>query len=707
MPPVKQTPPLPILLRRVRSLLLALATANLAVALAAPSAAAAEDNGRTFYVSPAGDDAWSGDRADADVARKSGPFRTPARARDAVRELKRKGGGKLPGPVTIRFRGGTYTLAEPFRLTPDDSGFDEAPVTYAAHENESPVISGGIPVKGWQVRIVGGKPAWVAKVPGWTHAPGQPREFWLNGQPRTRARTPGYLAVAEVPDAKPGGAHHVGQTNFRFRGGDIQPIADLAGAELILFTRWVESRLPIEAIDAKDRLVRFGRKTMHTPEVGDSYFLEGAAEFLDQPGEWHFEKKSGTLTYLPKAGEDAAKAAGVLPNLTQVLVLAGEPQRGRFVEHVRFRGLTFSHSEWGLDRPGAPPGRSGYAQAAVGVPGAVSGEGVRRCAFERCTFADAGNYGLVLGRGSTHNVVSRCTFTRLGAGGVRIGDTEPFADPNEQSGRNEVSDSRIVECGHLFPSSVGVWIGHASANRIAYNEIADLSYTGISVGWTWGYKPAQCAGNVIEHNHVHHIGGRSGGRDTVLSDMGGIYTLGHQPGAVIRYNRFHDIAGKNYGGWGIYFDEGSAQILAEKNVVYRTTHGGFHQHYGRDNVVRNNVFALAKVHQVQRTRPEEHRSFTFERNVVYWSEGAVLGGNWEGYNVAFDRNVYGRTVAGDFPFGPLTFAQWQEKKLDRNSLLADPKFVELALDNFNLKSDSPALKLGFEPWDQAAVGPRK
>jgi hypothetical protein len=189
--------------------------------------------------------------------------------------------------------------------------------------------------------------------------------------------------------------------------------------------------------------------------------------------------------------------------------------------------------------------------------------------------------------------------------------------------------------------------------------------------------------------------------------MGGIYTLGHQPGAVIRFNRFHDIAGRSYGGWGIYFDEGSRDIVAEKNVVYRTTHGSFHQHYGRDNVVRNNVLAFGRDQQVLRTRPEDHRSFTFERNIVYWGKGEAVMGGWSNFNAAFDRNVWWRTDGRqDYKIGYVDRGWWQKQGLDVHSAFADPMLVDPAKDDFNLNPASPAIGLGFEVWDQGDVGPR-
>src|SRR5207249_1806981 len=240
-------------------------------------------------------------------------------------------------------------------------------------------------------------------------------------------------------------------------------------------------------------------------------------------------------------------------------------------------------------------------------------------------------------------------------------------------------------------------------NRLAHNHVHDLYYTGISCGWTWGYGRTLARDNVIEANHVHDLG------KGWLSDLGGVYTLGVQPGTVIRNNVFHDIAGYRYGGWGIYFDEGSTHIVAENNLVYRTTHGGFHQHYGKDNVVRNNVFALGRDAQIRRMRIEPHRSFTFERNIVYWKTGKLLDGDWDKLNVAFDRNVYGKAGGGggEVRFGKRTWKQWQAQGMDRNSILADPLFVNPEKGDFRLKDGSPARKLGFVPLNVAEAGPRK
>ena len=188
----------------------------------------------------------------------------------------------------------------------------------------------------------------------------------------------------------------------------------------------------------------------------------------------------------------------------------------------------------------------------------------------------------------------------------------------------------FTTAARCFPARSAFGSGSRPATASLHNLIHDFYYTGISIGWTWGYGPALATNNTVELNHVHHIGVKSDGDGPILSDMGGIYTLGKQPGTTIRNNLWHDIAGIRYGGWGIYFDEGSSGILAESNVVYRTTHGGFHQHYGETNIVRNNIFAFARDHQIQRTRPEPHRSFSFVTNIVYFDSGILLTGDWSG-----------------------------------------------------------------------------
>jgi parallel beta-helix repeat protein len=168
----------------------------------------------------------------------------------------------------------------------------------------------------------------------------------------------------------------------------------------------------------------------------------------------------------------------------------------------------------------------------------------------------------------------------------------------------------------------------------------------------------------------------------------------------------HDVCSFSYGGWGLYTDEGSSGIRLENNIVYRVKDGCFHQHYGKDNIVRNNIFAYSFTKgQIQRSRDEDHRSFAFERNIVYFDRGNLVAGNWSKGTFPFDNNCYfevsGRAIA--FP-GGLNFQQWQAKGQDQHSIIADPLFVDPPHGDFTLHPRSPALKLGFKPIDVDEIG---
>ena len=647
---------------------------------------------RTFHIAPGGKDAYDGSAAR--------PFASLHRARDAVRALRREQGGALKQMVTVLVAGGTYRLDAPFELTPEDSGTASCPVVYAAREKEHPILSGGRPVTGWKPAEANGRKLLSADLADVREGKWRFHQLWVNGERRTRARHPnaGFLEVASLPDQPPKGGRYPGGKRFRFAPGDLRRWDNLQDVDVVALHLWVSVRLAVESIDEKESIVNFvmnSRRRLVDGSKPARYFVENALELLDAPGEWYLDRKKETLYYAPAKGEKFPDAEVVAPKLPTLVRFKGEAEKGRFVEHVTLRGLTVADTEWWPARDDTCD-----VQAVADVPAVVHGDGMRHCALDRCTVTRASGYGVHLARGCSQNRVSHCHLHDLGAGGVKVGETAIRENRQEQTHANAVTDNHIHDVGKVFLQAVGVWVGQSYDNTIAHNHIHDLTYTGISAGWTWGYGKTLARGNIIEKNRVHHVG------QGLLSDMGGVYTLGVQPGTIIRHNVFQDIDAYQYGGWGIYFDEGSTGIVAEGNLVYRTKHGGFHQHYGKDNVVRNNVFAFGKHAQVRRTRVEPHRSFTFERNVVCWKEGKLLDGNWDGDGYRFEKNLYGFADKGEVMFSKWTLAQWREGGQDRESVLADPLFVDAEKGNFRSLEGSPISKIGFAALKVADAGPR-
>jgi len=665
-----------------------------------------------FFVATNGNDHWSGSIPGPNSAATDGPFLTVARALEASRSFKSAAGSNW-STTSIYLRQGTYFLTEPLHLGAADSG-----LLLSGYGREQPLLSGGRPISKWEERQVLGQTLWVAPVESSLLKAGPFHQLWVNGRRAIRARHPnqGYLHIAGLPDSTKDWTQ--GQTRFQFAPGDLADWASITQAEVVVMSKWVESRLPVAKFEAGSNIVTFSKRSVFQMAADDPYYLEGAFEALDQPGEWFLDAPNSLLYYKPRAGERLGEVSVIAPMIPQLVLFEGTVKQP--IERVRFEGLQFSHTEWyfptGFEADGKrqvdpPPAAAvgGFAQAAIGVPGALVGEFVRDSSFDHCRFTHLGGYALELARGCQRNRIDAGDFSDLGAGGLRLGETTVRSQPEDFARDNTVANCRFTEGGRLFHSAIGIWIGQSPGNRLLHNEIQNFYYTGISVGWTWGYGPALATNTLVAFNHVHHIGVQSNGDGPILSDMAGIYTLGKHQGSLIVNNLWHDIAGLRYGGWGIYFDEGTSDILAVSNVVHHTTHGGFHQHYGATNRVYNNIFAQSVEQQVQRSRSEPHVSFYFATNIVWIDRGLLLKGDWGGdqfmmdWNVYFDARPNQKTVELQFPGGNID--QWRWRHLDEHSVIADPLFANPGTADFTLRPNSPALRLGFQPIDLREVGP--
>lgn len=659
----------------------------------------------TFYVATDGNDAWSGKLAKPNAARSDGPFATLARARDAVRGLK--AAGALAEPVTVLLGGGVYRIENTLEFTSEDSGTEMAPVTYAALPGERPVLSGGRPITGWQQ---GDGAVWKAAVPGVKEGQWYFHQLFVNGQRRTRARTPnqGYLytegILAPFDRAKWYASNILAKQGFRFRNSDIRRWQNFDDALIVIYHSWTTSTHFITALDPQERTVKLAPMSAwpigYWWEYNTRYHVENIIEALDQPGEWYLDRTTGVLSYWSMPGEDPTKAEVVAPVVRQTLLaFKGQPAAKRYVEHLRFQGLSFQHTDCHL-APDMPLDQQGATERRP----MIAAEGLRHARFEDCEIAHAGENGLWLDSGCCDNVLRRCHIHDLGGSAVFIGPKAYQGTPETAVERNVVDNNFIHGGSHIFRGSQGLWIGKASYTEVTHNEISDFHHLGISVGHSWGYAPTTAHHNLVAFNHVHHIA------NGYFSDGGGIYTLGISPGTVIRNNVVHDVVPTPLmpiGGCGIYHDEGSTGILVENNLVYNVGAAAYHQHYGRENTARNNIFAFGGRDPITCARPEEHLSYTFEGNIVLSNAGQVISDHYSPSRckTEFKRNLYWDLSGKEPLFAGLSFAQWQQAGRDRDSRVADPQFVDAKNYDFRLKPTSPALATGFRPIaiDQAGL----
>ncbi len=641
-------------------------------------------------------------KADGSATR---PFPTLEAARDALRKLRRQ--GRLNAPVHVRVAPGAYRLTRPLVFTPEDGGTAKCPVTWSGCGGR-PILSGGRQITGWSQGAINCVPCWQVVLPEVKAGKWWFTQLFVNGRRRLRARLPkqGFYRFTGVPEAETKadtGAFFHAAMSACFARGEVRAFRNLADIEVVVPDHWYENHLRVASVDEKTGVIHFatqGLSRFSKDETGRHarFRLDHVIEACTEPGDWVLDRTTGTLSYIPLSGEDLGAAVIEAPALERLLDIQGDAlDSKKRVRWLRFERFDLRHTEWELprDNPGAN-------QAAFNVPAAVRFVGAEECALYACRVSQVAGWGVELLRGCHRNRIVACAVHDLGGGGIKVGHEGGLAqmwvtgkhaaftgmDPvalgwgpcrEEEGGllpgrdaaepsATTVSDCSIHDGGIIFHSAIGIWVGDASRNRIVHNCIFNFNYTGISCGWNWGYMPAFACDNRIEGNHIHHIG------HGMLSDMGGIYTLGRQAGSRVRRNFIHDVHSNGYGGWGIYPDQGTSWLLIEENVVCGTKCGGFHQNIGRDNTVRRNLFAASAECQAIVTESQMVRPLTFEKNLV---QGAGDGRLWSGFwgggwdHLRCEGNVYASEPGRPARFGRQNWAEWQTDGRDRDGRLMD------------------------------------
>ncbi len=629
------------------------------------------------------------------------PLATIGAAVSKLRILRK--GQTFDGPVEVIIEDGQYLLAEPLVLNPEDSGTEKSPVIFKAQVGAHPVFSGGKNIKGFEKLS---ENLWCAKIPevaeyGWNF-----EQLYVNGKRAVRAKSPnsGFYALKDVSETVINKGKElfpdlaVQRLNISAEVAERVALIskeEYGNAVVTFYHNWDNTRKHILGFD-KDASAVFiggeGMKPWNNLNKNSLFILENYRAALDTCGEWFLDPR-GYLYYMPLSGESLNNLEVIAPITDHFIHIRGDQNSGKKVAHIRFDGLLFQVSGYKMPSGGNEP-----AQAAAPVEAVVLVDFAKDIQFINCEITHTGTNAVWFRNSCEDCRIEHCYLHDLGAGGIKIGN---FNNPDKKGDftRNIVVDNNIIRSGgFVFPCAVGVTLFHTSDNQITHNEIADFRYSGISVGWVWGYTFSPSKRNKIEFNHIHHLGWGE------LSDMGGVYCLGESEGTTVSNNVIHHVYSYDYGGWGLYTDEGSTGIIVENNLVYNCKSSGFHQHYGKENFIQNNIFANNLKAQLQATRIEDHLSFTFVHNIIWYSTGDLLSNNWGNINIKSDNNCYWDTRSKDIHFGKLSFIDWQKSGKDVHSVIANPEFANPLIFDFAIKNKGVLRKIGFKVFDYTHAG---
>ncbi len=648
---------------------------------------------KEIYVSTKGDDHNPGS--------KEKPLASLGGAQNLMRQLRTNGSPKEDFRVIVA--DGTYFMAAPLVLNEQDSGTENFPVTFMAGEGANPVFNGGIPITKWEKVS---EKLWKAKVPEVNRYGFYFEQLFVNGKFATRAKSPntGFYFLKDVDETiihkGTGRSPEMGVQKFKIFSQAANDVAtftksDYEDAVLTLYHKWDNTRKRISDFNADSSVVYTvgqGMKPWNKPDKQTRFTIDNYKAALDTCGEW-FLDRTGDLYYMPNKGENISTFKVFAPVLQQFIVLEGNPKTGTRVQNISFKNLKFEVSAYRMPMMGNEP-----AQAASPVEAVIQADFTKNITFANCEISQIGTNGFWFRKACSDCSVTQCYVHETGAGGVKIGDMAIPVNEIDLTRKITIDNNILRTGGFVFPCAVGVTLFQASDIKITHNEIANYRYSGVSVGWVWGYTYSPSKRNIVDFNHIHHLGWGE------LCDMGGVYCLGQSEGTSVSNNVIHHVYSFDYGGWGLYTDEGSTGIMLENNLVYACKNSGFHQHYGKENTIRNNIFAANIKAQLQATRVEEHLSFNFTNNIVWYNEGTLLSSRWREVKINSDYNCYWDTRTKDIHFDKLSFAEWQASGKDKKSVIADPQFKNPTTFDFQVGNKALMKKIGFKPFDYSKAG---
>ncbi|WP_432872077.1 lectin [Microbispora rosea] len=608
------SPPVAVLRPLLAGLVIAALTAAMTIVASATAARAATT---TLYVSPSGTGSTC---SSAQPCSLSG-------AQTAVRSQN----SSMSGDIVVQLADGVYRLSAPLRLTAADSGTNGYRVVWQAAPSAHPVISGARAVTGWTLANQA-KNIWQANVGAGIDT----RQLYVNGVLATRART-----QVNRSDFTANGS------GLRFGNSALSYLNNLAG----------QNRVEMESVGSfTDRYVRvqsisgnfitmqqpswnnniFGYDTFTTPHRAGPLYIENAYEFLDSPGEWYINPSTGVLSYIPLSGQNMSSTSVELPVLQSLVGVGGTYDAP--AHHITFSGITFTGTSWL-----GPSSNQGFADQQTGsyitgnsnwpgdlpsscqegcqqfestrpnwaqMPAAVQVSAADHITFTDSQFVNLGQTAIGIGNdanahasgvglGAGDITVTRSEIARNSAGGIVVGGVRADAHhPSDQRMVNRnitITDNRIHDLGLDYRGVVSVLTTYVATTDVSHNEVYNMPYTGMSIGYGWGanepggstqyanrglynYQPryttaTTASGNKLVGNYVHDVMQQ-------MTDGGCIYTLSWNPNALISDN----YCLRTNGWFGLYFDEGSKYYTVRNNVFSNTGTWATANYWGGENM---------------------------------------------------------------------------------------------------------------------------
>ena len=606
-----------------------------------------------FYISPEGNDAWTGTLSEPNRTGTDGPFASLERARKAASALRQaQSQHEREHAITVMFREGTYILSSTVEFSRADSGSPGAPIIYENYPREVAVISGGMRVKNWK-NLTGNH--WQVTLPTETL---YFENLFYNGQRRLRPRLGGYLGTyyrvretvflraagtaSSPPDPSCGKlTPDRGWECFdRFVYEPADPISPawqnlaapagnpcgqspgntnlIGDVELYDFEHFNVPKLRIRCIEAANHIIYLTGATVQTPPYRGfiprhRYLIENVKDALAEPGQWFLDRSSKpwTLTYLARHGENPNLDMVTVPQVSQLLTASD-------LRWLVFRGLTFEHDNFTVPPEGYPSPRDDTSMTA-----AISCMNCEHVVFDGDVITQTSGGGVEFytsdfGATTANNIFQNGALYDVGGYGIRVGMLPHPRDTDANVVQfTTIENNVIAGYGRVFPAAIGIVQGGGHDNLYTHNEIYDGYHSAIQI-CAFGCPPGRqdshgAFKNVISFNHVYNI------MQGITSDGGAVYLNTGYPkftaaGNKVFANKIHDVNDASamdpdgYGGMGIYLDGQTGLVDVENNLVYRVSADPMFVTStppapNQADVIRNNIFAYGRQGMIGDSNP--------------------------------------------------------------------------------------------------------